>query len=661
MAATTRKKKKLAVRPNLQFLQSTDKVGFTSAGVTSFSKASTPAAIVRELIQNALDASQAAENSKAVIRFRLGTIKTEDIPGIASYRKALKEAKSYREQESGGKLTNQEQMIVERMEGALKKVEQHLLAVIDNGIGLTKNTMRALLADGISEKPGRSGGAFGNGHFAVFPISDLRYLLYAGVNNSSRIASGHAILASQPKRSANGYYISGANDVGRHCYPTEESIPKAFRWVLEDIESKDGHGTAVLVPAFNNFRGNKATLYSAVAEAATCNFFPAIEQNKLAVILEHNDAGVNIEQINSKNLQQTLSTFSENKRNKDFLSGYKASMSYRAMKEGERHEVPNRILGGRVDIHLQTPSPDGRACTNLFRNGMWITNSDKQTGGLPCFYNAFGDHQSFEAVVLVTADGAPKFHDLIRNAETPLHNQLDLQSMPDDDRKTLRECFKLLRDRIAEKVPEISKEGYRPPHLLGVIEEINGSGSSRNAGWHYSGSITAMTRNYRGQGPTRKGTTTGPGRGGKGGGGKGSKSARKVLPNAFDVVARPDRKNKNKKRICIHSYEDCGDMLLRLTVDENNDATTDDLVWQQHEARIVCVAPLAMPGDNDIAERIKCVEQPHSGVWISNLKAGESITFDVEYTLDEIARYSLSSPSLRVKLELATADKDVIK
>ena len=643
-------------KPDLQFLHSSDRVGFTPAEVTSFGE-SAPSGIVRELIQNAFDASQVAHNRTAVIRFRLGTVSLNDIPGIDSYRAALSKAKSFRKSESDGELTSQEQMVVERMEGALRKSELPILTVIDNGAGLICKTMGALLGNGISAKPGESGGAYGNGHYTAFPISDLRYLLYAAVNDSGWIASGHTILASQSGCSANGYYISSATDEGKHCYPTEESdIPKVIMKTLKDIKKNYGHGTAVFIPAFNNFRRNTVNLYDAIAEAATCSFFPAIEDEKLVVILEKENARSKIQKIDKSNLRKTLCAFEGNKQNRNFLSGYKANLAHRAMEMGDQYVAS--ILGGEVDIYLQTPSPDGRPHVNLFRNGMWIANSDRSSGGLPGFYNVFGGHQSFEAVILVTAENAPEFHGLIRKAETPLHNQLNLESMPEKDQKTLKEGFKSLREWLKEIVPEISKDGYRPPHLLGVVAESNALGRSSMAGWKYQGAVTVMTKSSRATGHTRKeaaGEYPRSGRSRKTGKQK-IKDARKALRGTFRVTARPISGNngKSEKKICIHSCQDCSDVILRLVVDENTDSTTDDHVWRQYEAEIVS-AKRVTPGESS-NKVMKIIRRPHSAVRIGDLGAGESITVDVSYKIAGIEGASLSDPSLRVRLERAGDD-----
>ena len=633
---------KLIPKPDLQFLESSDQAGFTTARVTAFRRTS-PLAIVRELVQNALDASQEAKNSKAVVQFRLDTIKTADIPGIGNYRVTLNKAKNYRKKKSGGKLNPQELMIVDRMEHALNQSELPILVVVDNGIGLRTRTMRALLADGISDKSNTSGGAFGNGHFAVFPISDLRYLLYAAINGSSQIASGHAILAWQSKRSANGYYICDTNRDDEHIYPKKHyDIPTIIRPILEEIKKRYKHGTAVLVPSFNYFCDDdhsSSNFCKTVARAVTCSFFPVINDKKLEVILY--DKEKILTSIKYENLEQTLQEFEEEKRlSKDFLSGHKACIAYQTMTKGRLVRIP--VLDGVISIYLRTPSLDGRTRANLFRNGMWITNSDKTTGGLPGFRRALGDRQSFDAILLVTAGGAPKFHDLIRNSEGPLHNEIDSKLLPSNSKKEIKEGFGQIWRWLEQNVPKLSTEEYRSPHLLGIPMQAGSLGSSQRAGLFYQGSISTIVKHQPGRGITRGVTEGGTASGrGRNSGRRNTRHVRRIQPNVFDIVAVPT--GKNQKTIHIYSHEECENMLLRLTVDENLDSTTDEHVWEKHQASIIEV--------NCAQASVKIDKSSPGCVRIENLKMGSITTVGVTYEVSQAMGISVSNPTLRVVLE----------
>lgn len=156
-----------------------------------------PAIIVRELIQNSMDASIEAGRSSCIVDFVLEEVSLQELPGIESYRAALANAKiAHKDNLEAAEAT------IERFENCLKKHSVPVLNVLDNGIGLDSSRMHSLLGDGTSDKTGASanrGGSFGVGHYTTFPASDLRYILYGGVTkNGATCMSGHAVLASHP-------------------------------------------------------------------------------------------------------------------------------------------------------------------------------------------------------------------------------------------------------------------------------------------------------------------------------------------------------------------------------------------------------------------------------------------------------------------------------
>ena len=146
--------------------------GFTPSGIAGFSDLR-PAAVVRELIQNSLDAAVEANVGTAIVRFRLTRCKTRNIPGIAEYRTAFLAAVENHERMGGGQLPSQAERVVQVMHTAAIRREQDILSVLDNGIGLDEVRMTALLSDGISAKGEAATGTFGNGHSVAIPASDL--------------------------------------------------------------------------------------------------------------------------------------------------------------------------------------------------------------------------------------------------------------------------------------------------------------------------------------------------------------------------------------------------------------------------------------------------------------------------------------------------------
>ena len=154
--------------------------GFTSVGVATFDNLR-PAAVVRELIQNALDAARKAEVRPAIVRFRLTETLRNNIPGIDRYEGALQKAIETQRDMAGGELAEQARLVVERIGAALSEDYLTVLTVLDNGIGLNEQRMNALLSDGVSLKESNATGTYGNGHHTAIPASDLRYVLYGGL------------------------------------------------------------------------------------------------------------------------------------------------------------------------------------------------------------------------------------------------------------------------------------------------------------------------------------------------------------------------------------------------------------------------------------------------------------------------------------------------
>ena len=182
----------------------------------------------------------------------------------------------------------------------LKKTVNRSLSVTDNGIGLDKRRMSALLSDGISAKSGNAAGTYGNGHSVAIPASNLRYILYGGVTEGGMtLASGHAVLASHRSSrkktldSAHGFYIEefGSQDEGvYYTFPEGSSIPPLIRNEVECIRDEHGHGAVVVIPAFNQFEDG-SSLWEIVSHAAVCNFFKAIHAGQLIVEVEDHSYG----------------------------------------------------------------------------------------------------------------------------------------------------------------------------------------------------------------------------------------------------------------------------------------------------------------------------------------------------------------------------------
>ena len=122
------------MQPNLKFTKVDAPEGFTFSGVQGFNDIS-PDAIVRELIQNSMDAVREDNRTKTIVQFKLEKdVKLIEIPGIDNYTYAVKKAiKDQKELLYNGELPDQVKAVVDTINLCISNDTLSVLSVMDNG------------------------------------------------------------------------------------------------------------------------------------------------------------------------------------------------------------------------------------------------------------------------------------------------------------------------------------------------------------------------------------------------------------------------------------------------------------------------------------------------------------------------------------------------
>ncbi len=642
--------------PDLKFGPTTERIGLTAAGISAFDNLY-PAGVVRELLQNSLDAAVYAGVETARVSFRLSEIETCRIPGIASYKQTFRHVKQSLKGQAGGELVSKAASIVKQIEKALKSKTLKVLTVLDNGIGLDESRMEALLSDGISKKDSGATGTYGNGHSTAIPTSDLRYVLYGGLTkDGTRIGSGQAVLAThhisgdRQLRSRSGFFVK---DVTTLEIPKADELPELISNVLDDLAESSDHGAAIIIPAFNHFEEEDKSLWKIVSEAAATNFFVAIGLEKLVVEVREPGASSAMQVLNKASLYKVLAEHRDQQRAKSrgFISGQKAFQAYRAFSECRANDWID-TKHGMIQAHVREDPSLGSSRVGLCRNGMWVTDN------IPGLKNKFSDLVPFWAVLTIHPGEGGALYEAIRLAEGPLHHEISFKRLKENvQKKRLKDSFKAIADWLKSNARTLATNSYFVDGYLSIDQDGSGGGGSLRAG--YGGKPVVLSSSPVRPHPQKSGDPDGDGNPSKTGTGKHPPNRnwgrrRPALPNVFRAVSRPV--DTNRQRIHITFDRDFDRAEMRLVVDEAIDPTCVRPAQDQYAPAFLSNIRV----DDKAVESSDLSRWPESdgevvGVRLGDRRKDDKVVVETDFSPSGDF-HGLSKPSLRIELQRVDAE-----
>ena len=649
----------------LQFGTANSNDGFTTHNTASFNDLP-PARIVRELIQNSLDAAVEAGEPTAQVTFRVDAVRHGDIPDLRGYIRAFQKAVDYQTGRNDGELPDPAQEVVNRIRSGLDDIKagnSRMLSITDNGVGLDLKRMNSLLSDGASAKAASASGSYGVGHLAPMALSDIRYVLYGGLTtDGNRIAAGKAILAPHPGKArlndGKGYLVNGFKD-GRdgnlYDFLNANAHPRPVSKLIDAIGSAWGHGCVVLIPAYNNFRNDGMPLWDIVSKVAAYNFAPAIHRGKLVLQVQENDSK---NQLDARSLRDVLERDRGRvraARSDTFFaelrpSGQNAYSILSAITDGKSHQVA--VNEGKAQISLLMPSLSGYPRIELFRNGMWITDRIPGLGQAD-----FASRQPFHAVIRVDANNGGELHRLIRKAEGAMHDSLSLSLLPKQEQDSLKQALAKIADRIKEIVPEVDTDQYTVDDFL-LVNTGNESAGGQES-FSFWGTPTAVSR--------RSSAQVRPASDDEGDNDndrevfheerenrrRRKKSQRRPLrPLPFRSAVVPD----GNERIVgsVTSAANFSETWLTIQVDENSDFTCDR-IWQDEDVTVKSFQ--IAPADGNGPALASEITDDGRFVKIHGIAADTEYEVRVEYDAPQELATVVARPVLRLELHRPTSPR----
>ena len=442
--------------------------GFSTLATSKW--AGNPEPVVRELLQNCLDAANKAGRPTAEVCFSMGEEPLADIPGIDSYRRHFEQAVDERSQ---GTQSASEKQVIAKIRRVLNESgggggkTTRVLFCRDNGIGLNSDSIERVLTEGNTEKEAGAG-AFGVGHLTAFAASDLRYVLYAGRardsggSETTDVASGHAILASykRDKRGGHGYWLRGKDpnsvpDLFDPLYPD-----RAPRLLARELDHLDDTGTVVCIAGFNDFTADGADPATAIARVAAKNFLLAIWQGRMAVTIRHRDVQTVVDRTT---LGAILERDRERKRGEQkggWFPGAQAYQAWEVLKKGEQF----RLESG-ADVHILLPDYHGErkslSRVQVFRKGMWITNDADELEP-----RRFKTTKPFAALIAVESGEIER---LVRSAEGPEHRGLNRGRLGSEDSRSLLVALRGIAEELRAKAGKEEESSEYTPDDFAMV------------------------------------------------------------------------------------------------------------------------------------------------------------------------------------------------
>lgn len=401
--------------------------------------------LVREVLQNSLDAKESGIYEPVVVKFRSNRIDRRLIGAAQLYKHltaCLNRAKS----------EHYSPTLIRFYENAcatLKSDTVSCLKITDSQTtGLSNSRWNALvLQEGSVQKSsvGAPGGSYGIGKNAVFNVSDIRTVFYStryvnGREGRIEKMQGKATLMSHPNPDSKG------QDLQHIGFYTAQNGEPLLTTEIPDFFKLDEPGAGVFVMGFNPRSSN---WMKDVARAVIENFFDAVHKKNLIVEISSDNA--ESVTVNHETIDQLFKSL--------FSKPPDAFYYYKAIRDEEGIQTPNIGKTGVLNAQILIDPSAPRRTAYINRNGMLITASREQKTNpiAPIGKSLWSD---YAAVVTPATDKGDAW---IRSMENPSHDSIssgqliDIKERHQAD-KTLTEARKELREIIDTKA-DIAKYG----------------------------------------------------------------------------------------------------------------------------------------------------------------------------------------------------------
>lgn len=259
--------------------QNSTLTGINDAGIETFS-ANMHRSLVREILQNALDATIPGCSEPTRVEFSLFTIPTKDFPDYDDFVDAVKKCKdSNCDEPDASRFFNNAYDILQKNQIDVLRISDYHTIGLEGSDTCQKGSSwsRLVKENGSSNKGQGSGGSFGIGKSAAFTCSDLRTVFYSSMDcqgNQSNFGVARLVSFEDPMlgwTTGVGYYSEDERFV---------AIPELS--TLDKDHVRDTSGTDIYILGMHH-EGNLAQV---LIKSVLLDFLVSIVNGKLEVVVQ---------------------------------------------------------------------------------------------------------------------------------------------------------------------------------------------------------------------------------------------------------------------------------------------------------------------------------------------------------------------------------------
>lgn len=420
--------------------------------------------LVREVIQNSLDAKHDGYTDPVVIDFIETHVRSNQIGAevlgqhiAACFDRAASEGRA------------RAMAVFKRALDTSHQKTIRCLKALDSGtVGLDDARWNALVVQegAVSKLGGAPGGNYGIGKNAALNVSDMQTVFY-----STRYVAGRRgrVEKMQGKATLMGHASpDGSSEQLQHIgfYTEPDGTPVMGRDIPSFFRLNET-GTGVFIIGFNP---RSTDWVGEVTAAVVENFFVAVSNKQLVVRItaEKSDDPVMID-------HQTLDSFFDGTGKLNAAAHY-----YRAVRDLQPVSTSKFSFLGPLSVYAMFQDGAPRRTALVNRNGMLIADS-KDLRVNPISPRARGIWPDYAAVVIPTTDRGDLW---LRSMENPSHDSLSTAQLPSEtERRDADRLFKRVRSEISGIVEELAEvDGYGQDsnidELTGVLADL-GDGADK--------------------------------------------------------------------------------------------------------------------------------------------------------------------------------------